>query len=603
MARNQATPQQVERLRDEIRRHDHLYYVLAEPEISDRQYDALMEQLEQLEADHPELVTPDSPTQRVGGRPLEGFVNVRHAVPMLSIDNTYNESELREFDDRVRRGLGGEDYEYVVDPKIDGVAVSLRYEAGRLALAATRGDGTTGDDVTQNVRTIRSVPLRLTGKDVPDVLEVRGEVYWPNSDFRRFNAAREAAGEPAFANPRNATAGTLKQLDSRIVAERHLSFIAHGFGQVEPLATETQSELFDGLTDWGVPVSPHRRVCESVDAVVEMCHEWDTRRAELDYETDGLVIKVNRLDQRDALGATSKYPRWCIAFKFAAEQAESTLLDVVYQVGKLGTITPVAQLEPVQLAGTTVKRASLHNFDQVERLGVRIGDAVLVQKAGEIIPQVVGVVEAKRPKDAKPIQVPEQCPKCKGPVARDEGGVFLRCINPECPAQFKEKLRYFCARDQMDIEGVGPAVIEQLVDKGLVRELADVYSLHERRRELVNMQFQNTLGTGNADALLAGIEETRNVPLKKALSLLELPFLGDDAAGQLENRFESIDALAAAKADELSKVEGVSRELAASIVGFFRPGSAKALVGSSSIGIWNPFASPLWPLKSSASCR
>ncbi|MBN1344934.1 MAG: NAD-dependent DNA ligase LigA [Phycisphaerae bacterium] len=566
MAPSKNPSERIEHLRGEIRRHDHLYYVLAQPEITDRQYDALMDELKRLEAEHPDLITPDSPTQRVGGEPIEGFVSVPHAVPMLSIDNTYNEGELREFDDRVRRGLGGDDYEYMVDPKIDGVAVSLRYEAGRLALAATRGDGATGDDVTQNVRTIGSVPLRLTGKDVPDVLDVRGEVFWPNADFRRFNAARADAGEPTFANPRNATAGTLKQLDSRIVAQRKLAFIAHGYGQVDPLRAETQSDLFDQLAQWGIPVNPHRRLCPTIDAVVSLVHEWDARRHELDYETDGLVVKVNRLDQRDALGATSRYPRWCIAFKYAAQQAESTLLDVVYQVGKLGTITPVANLEPVQLAGTTVKRASLHNFDQIQRLGVMIGDTVLVEKAGEIIPQVVAVVEAKRPETAKPIARPERCPACDGPVAQDEGGVFLRCINPECPAQIKEKLRYFCARDQMDIEGIGPALIDQLVDKGLIREFADLYRLHDRREDLIGLE---RMGAKSVDNLLQSVETSKSRGLTRMLAALNIRHVGVRAAEILAEHFGSMDKLADASVDELEQIEEIGPVMARTIREWF----------------------------------
>ncbi len=589
----------IEELREEIRRHDHLYYVQAEPEISDREYDRLMEELKQLETAHPELITSDSPTQRVGGRPLEGFTSVRHAVPMMSIDNTYNEGELREFDDRVRRGLGGEKYEYLVDPKIDGVAISLRYEGGRLVLGATRGDGKTGDDVTQNVRTIRSIPLRLCGEGVPDIVEVRGEVYWPRKDFERYNAAREAAGEPTFANPRNGTAGTLKQLDSRIVAERQLAFLAHGFGQVEPLpgkasrrrppgkATARQSEMFDGtvvesqselferFAEWGIPVSPHRRVCKDIDAVIGMVHEWDAKRHDLEYATDGLVVKVDRLDQRDVLGATSKYPRWCIAFKYAAEQAATILKGVTFQVGKLGTITPVAELEPVELAGTTVKRASLHNFDQVDRLGVRIGDTVLVEKAGEIIPQVVGVVEEKRPKHARAIARPATCPECGGPAAQDEGGVFLRCINPECPAQIKEKLRYFCARDQMDIEGVGPALVEQLVDSGLVREFADLYRLRERRDELVALE---RMGEKSADNLLASIEESKHRGLARVIAALNIRHVGTRAAELLADHFGSMDKLATASLEDLLEVSEVGDVMARTIHEWFSSPTGKRTV-------------------------
>ncbi len=566
MPHGQDAAGQINRLRDDIRRHDYRYYVLAEPEISDREYDRLMEELERLERDHPELVTPDSPTQRVGGRPLDGFVSVRHSVPMLSIDNTYNEGEVREFDDRVRRGLGGESYEYFVDPKIDGVAISLRYEAGRLVLGATRGDGETGDDVTQNVRTIRAIPLRLAGEGVPDILEVRGEVYWPRKDFEAFNAAREEAGEPTFANPRNATAGTLKQLDSRIVAERHLAFISHGFGEVDPLRAETQSELFARFGQWGIPVSPHRRVCADVEAVLGMVREFDTRRHELEYATDGLVIKVNRLDQRDALGTTSKYPRWAIAYKYAAEQAETLLKDVTFQVGKLGTITPVAELDPVELAGTTVKRASLHNFDQIERLGIRVGDIVVVEKAGEIIPQVVGAVEGKRAAHSRAISRPEHCPVCKGPIVRDEGGVFWRCINAECPAQIKEKLRYFCGRDQMDIEGIGPALIEQLVEKGLVREFADLYHLGNRRDELMALE---RMGQKSADNLLNSIEESKGRNLDRVIAALNVRHVGTRAAEILAEHFGSMEALASASLDELEGIHEIGAVMAATIHAWF----------------------------------
>ncbi len=557
---------QINELRREIRRHDILYYVKAEPEISDREYDRLLDELKRLEEQHPNLVTPDSPTQRVAGEPLDAFRNVRHAVPMLSVDNTYNEAELREFDSRVRRGLGGDDYAYLVDPKIDGVAVSLRYEGGAFVLGATRGNGTVGDDVTQNVRTIRSVALRLRGDDVPGVVEVRGEVYWPKENFRRFNAAREAAGEPTFANPRNATAGTLKLLDSKVVAKRNLAFIAHGFGEVTPLPFETASALFDAFAEWGIPVSQYATVCPSIEDVLDLVHEWDARRRDLDYEIDGLVVKVDGLDQRDALGRTSRYPRWCIAYKFEAEQARSKLLEVTFQVGKLGTITPVAHLEPVQLAGTTVKRASLHNFDQIERLGVRVGDTVLVEKAGEIIPQVVGVVEEERPKDAGAIERPEACPECGGPVMQDEGGVFLRCINPECPAQLKEKLRHFCGRDQMGIEGIGPALIDQLVDRGLVKEFADLYCLHERRDELLALE---RMGEKSVDNLLDGIEASTSRGLARVIAGLNIRHIGARAAEVLAGRFGSMDELAAASVEDLEAIDEIGPVMAQTIHAWF----------------------------------
>ncbi|MGQ9649769.1 MAG: NAD-dependent DNA ligase LigA [Phycisphaerae bacterium] len=561
----------IARLREEIRQHDHRYYVLAEPTISDLEYDKLFKELKDLEAQFPDLVTPDSPTQRVGGRPLEGFEQVTHAVPMLSIDNTYNEAELREFDARVAKALGAEKYEYVVDPKIDGVAISLRYEEGRLVRAATRGDGERGDDITANARTIRAIPLILTadgdplGRTIPRVLEVRGEVYWPLDDFNAFNRRRQEAGEPTFANPRNATAGTLKQLDSRVVAQRRLSFTAHGFGEVDPLEFNTQYELFQAFKAWGIPISPYMRRARNVDEVIGIIQEWDRKRGSLDYATDGMVVKVDRLDQRERLGATSRSPRWCIAYKYAAERARTKLLSVRFQVGKLGTITPVANLEPVLLAGTTVKSASLHNFDQIERLGVRIGDMVYVEKAGEIIPQVVGVDIAARPSDASPIKPPAKCPECDSQAVRDEGGVFLRCVNPACPAQIKERLRYFCARDQMDIEGVGDALAAQLVDTGLVHEFADLYRLKDRRNDLTNLE---RMGAKSADNLLAAIEKSKNNPFARLLAALNIQHVGVNTAIDLAEHFGSMDALIAASREELQQVEGIGPELAESIYSF-----------------------------------
>ncbi len=556
----------VEELRAAIRRHDHAYYVLAAPMITDRQYDDLLAELRSLEEQHLELMSTDSPTLRVGGAPIEGFVHVTHAVAMLSVDNTYDEAQLREFDERVAKGLGGDAYAYVVDPKVDGVAVSLLYEQGRLALAATRGDGRTGDDITHNVRTIRSVPLRLSGDGVPRLVEVRGEIVWPTEGFREFNAAREAAGGTTFANPRNATVGTLKQLDPRNAAGRGLTFVAHGFGRVEPLAYETDSAFFDAMKDWGIPVSPFREVFETIEEIVERLGVWDERRGTLPYETDGLVIKVNGLDQRDALGATSRYPRWCISYKFAAEQAQSVLLQVDFQVGKLGTITPRAVMEPMQLSGTTVRHASLHNFDQVDRLDVRIGDTVIVEKAGEIIPQVVGVVVEKRPKGAKPIRRPTRCPVCRGEVEQDEGGVYLRCINPSCPAQLKERLIHFCGRNQMDVEGAGQVLIEALVDQGLVRDYADLYHLHERREEMIALE---RMGEKSVDGVLEGIKKSKAQPLSRLLAGLNIRHVGASTAALLAERFGSMEALEQADEASLTEVEGVGPEMAQSISHFF----------------------------------
>ncbi|MGD8454489.1 MAG: NAD-dependent DNA ligase LigA [Phycisphaerae bacterium] len=569
MAKSKAeAARRAEELRAEIRRHDYLYYTAARPEISDQQYDALLRELTELEAAFPELRTPDSPTQRVGERPLAGFEHVRHAVPMLSIDNTYSAEELREFDQRVRRGLGDEAYEYLVDPKIDGVAVSLRYEDGRLVLGATRGDGSVGDDVTQNVRTIRNVPLRLAGEGWPRVLEVRGEVFWPRPDFERTNRERVKAGEDPFANPRNATAGTLKQLDAQIVAQRRLAFVAHGFGEIDPLPPEVTlaAELFEQLTAWQIPIPERRERCGDIEAAIAFVEHWETQRHALSYDTDGLVLKINRLDQRRRLGTTAKAPRWCIAYKFAAEQARSRLLSVDYQVGKQGTITPVANLEPVQLAGTTVRRATLHNFDQVRRLDLHTGDTVLVEKAGEIIPHVVGVDVEQREKGAKPVVPPTACPECNGEVVQDEGGVFLRCINPACPAQLVERVRFFCARGQMDIEGAGVVLVETLVSQGFVHAFADLYRLHERRDELVEIE---RLGEKSVDNLLAGIEASKRQPMARVLAALGIRHVGINTAEVLAEHFGTMSAIAEADVEALQEVEGIGPEVAAALRAWF----------------------------------
>ena len=545
----------VERLREQLRHHDHRYYVLGEPVISDREYDRLLEELRRLEAEHPELVTPDSPTQRVGGEPIPGFTHVTHAVPMLSVDNTYDESQLREFDARVKKGLGGDPYRYFVDPKIDGVAVSLLYERGEFKQAATRGDGRTGDNITHNVRTLRSVPLRLRGDDVPETLDVRGEIVWPTEDFKRFNIAREKAGEATFANPRNATAGTLKQLDPKKIEGRNLWFIAHGVGRLEPSTVESASVLFERLSTCGIPVSRDGALMDSMDAIIEKLPEWDERRHQLPYETDGLVIKVDAFDQRDALGTTSKYPRWCIAYKFSAERAQSKVLKVDFQVGKQGTITPRAVMEPMLLSGTTVRHASLHNFDQVERLDVREGDTVIVEKAGEIIPQVISVVREKRPKGAKPIRPPKTCPVCKGEVEKDEGGVYVRCINPACPAQLKERLIHFCGRNQMDIEGAGEVVLKALVDREFVHDYADLYHLYKRRDELATLPLPDKpLGEGAAAALIEEIERTQTKPLSEIMRSVRKKAGAAQAVAELNRRFHTLPGILGATKDELLDV-------------------------------------------------
>ncbi len=556
---------QIEQLRDEIRRHDYLYYVLNQPAISDRRYDELLAELKTLEQANPQLITADSPTQRVSERPLEGFATVRHAVPMLSMDNTYNADELRAFDERIAKLLGGRDYDYVVELKIDGLAISLRYEQGLFVTAATRGNGQVGDDVTANVRTIKAVPLRLLDADkIPAVLEVRGEVYMPTSAFVELNRLRAEAGEAPFANPRNAAAGSLKLLDARITAARNLSFFAYATGEVsEPLA-ENHYQSLRRFKELGLPVNPNINKAKDIDEVIKICSGWSEKRSTLDYQIDGMVIKVNRFDQRDMLGATGRAPRWCISYKFAAEQAETVVESIDVQVGKSGTLTPVANLTPVLLAGTTVKRASLHNFDQVNRLDVRAGDTVVIEKAGEIIPQVVEVKKERRPAHTVPFKPPEKCPNCGGDVKKDEEGVFLRCVNPHCLGRLKERLRYFAGRGQMDIEHLGEALIDQLAEAGLVNNVADIYKL--TKEDLVELE---RMADKSAQNVIDSIEASKTRPLWRLVAGLGIRHIGVQTAQDLAEHFGSLDALMNASEAELDAVEQIGERVAQSVYEFF----------------------------------
>ncbi len=559
------TATDAESLRNEIRRHDHVYYVEARPVISDRKYDALMARLREIEEELCDIPV-DSPTQRVGGQPLDGFETVKHARPMLSVDNTYDADKLRAFDSRVRKALGDQPFEYVVDPKIDGVAVSLRYENGVLVQALTRGDGEKGDDITLNIRTIRSVPLRLVGEGVPETLEIRGEVAWPTADFAEYNEKREADRGQAFANPRNATAGTLKQLDPAKVTDRGLIFVAHSLGDADGLG-DTHREVFSKLAGWGIPVCHHAENCAGIEEVVSHIDEWAARRHGLAYETDGLVIKVNSLSQRDKIGTGSRHPKWCIAYKFAAEQVKSVLVSVDYQVGKLGNITPRANIKPRDLAGTTVRHATLHNWDQIDRLGVMTGDTVIVEKAGEIIPQVVGVVLELRPTDAKPIPRPTTCPECGGDVAQNDGEVAIKCISPTCKAQLKERLINFCGRDQMDIKGAGRKLIEMLVDRGFLGDFADLYLLKDKRDELAALPG---LGSRSVEKLLAGIESSKMQPLSRLLPALGIRFVGRTAGTLLAGEFGAMDRIErACHRDGGSGVDGVGEAMFGSLRQFF----------------------------------
>ena len=550
-------------LAKEIERHNRLYYTETKPEISDPEFDALLKELEALEAEYPELRTPDSPTQRVGGEPIEGFETVRHAVPMLSIDNTYSAEELRAFDERIRKGLNGESPRYVVEAKIDGVAVSLRYENGVLVRGATRGDGFAGDDITANLRTLRRLPLRLTGPP-PKLLEVRGEVFMHTSELERINREREKEGEPPYANPRNTTAGTLKQLDPKRVAQRRLDIFTYDIAPAEGTEITAHHETLARLKKMGFPVNPDAAECKDIEEVLRSCEEWETRRRELDYGIDGMVVKVDSAEQRERLGATSKAPRWVIAYKFPAEVARTILLDITVQVGKSGTLTPVAEMEPVLLAGTTVRRASLYNFEDLARKDLRIGDTIEVQKAGEIIPQVLRAVPGKRKKGARRFPTPKRCPVCKTDVHKDPDGAFLRCLNLACPAQVKERLEYFASRGAMDIEGLGPAVVELFVDDGLVANPADVYDL---KVESI-AKFKKSGGKW-AENLIEGIRKSKKRPLHRLLNGLGIRHVGSRTAEVLADHFRSLENLMAASPEELEAVPEVGEIVAKSIHDFF----------------------------------
>lgn len=563
-----------EQLRNELDRHNYLYYVEAKPEITDVEFDALLNELIAMETEYPGLVTPDSPTQRVGGQPLDGFKTVEHAVPMLSIDNTYSEGELRAFDDRVRRGLEGQEPSYVAELKIDGVSMSLLYEKGRLVRAATRGDGARGDDVTANVKTIRAVPMRLQGA-FPARLEVRGEVYMRRQELVRLNELREEAGEPPLANPRNTTAGTLKLLDPREVAKRRLEFACYDVAPLPGTDLSSHYTTLQDLKSYAFPVNPFFTRCKDIDEVIAVCNAWSSKRHELDFETDGMVIKVDSAEQRRQLGATSKAPRWAIAYKYPAEIAETRLEKVTLQVGKTGTVTPVANLAPVHLAGTTVKRANLHNFEDIERKDIREGDIVRVQKAGEIIPQVLGPVLEKRPQDARRIPVPTTCPQCGSEVRQDPDGVYLRCLNPACPAQIKGRLKYFASRSAMDIEGMGEKLIDQLVDKHVVRNLDNIYDLTpEPLAELERM------GEKSARNLVSAIEESKKRPLSRLLNGLGIRHVGAHVAEVLAAHFGSMEALQEASVEALCEVPEVGEVVAREVRNFFETEENRALIAS-----------------------
>ena len=564
--------QKIVELRDEVRRHEELYYVNDNPEISDSEYDALLAQLQQLESEHPELITPDSPTQRVGGRPAEGFPEVVHRRPMLSLENTYNIDELVAFDQRCQRLSEGRPVEYVAELKIDGVSISLHYENEILARGVTRGDGRIGEEVTQNARTIRSVPLKLKAKQSPrSELEVRGEVFIPRRVFERTNAEREEQGEPRFANPRNAAAGTLRQLDSKAVAKRGLDMFAYDLIAGDRKPFPTHWEALNWLEAAGFRVNPHRELCKSIQGVIEFCNQMEAQRDDLDYEIDGLVVKVNSTIQQDEFGTTAKAPRWAVAYKYPARQATTRVVSIVVQVGRTGALTPVANLEPVLLAGTTVSRATLHNADEVKRLGVRIGDWVLIEKGGEVIPKVLKVIESKRTGDEKPFRMPRKCPVCGGEISKVEGEVVSRCIAADCPAQLMGKLIHFASRRAMRIEGLGVSLVEQLVQKGMLRDFGDLYKL-----TLEDVAGLDRMAKKSASNLLAQIEASKSRDLPNLVYALGIRHVGDRTAGILARHFGSLEALGKASVEELDDIPEIGLTVAESVHDWFDdPGNAE----------------------------
>lgn len=561
MDRNEAI-QRVKELRKIIEQHNYYYYVKDNPQISDYEYDQLMQELIHIETEFPELLTPDSPTQRVGGAPLESFEKVEHSIPMLSLSNAFDEQDLRDFDRRVRQGLGVEGpIGYICELKIDGLAVSLRYENGRFVRGATRGDGRTGEDITQNLRTIRSLPLVLKK---PLTIEVRGEAFMPRRAFERLNKERAMREEPLFANPRNAAAGSLRQLDPKIAASRSLDIFLYSVVGEDTLPVDTHSGSLSMLEELGFKVNPERRVCEGIEEVISFIEGWAEKRGELPYDIDGMVVKVDRLAYQEELGHTAKSPRWAIAYKFPAEEAITILRDIEVTVGRTGAITPTAILDPVQLAGTTVQRASLHNEDIIREKGIMIGDHVVVKKAGDIIPEIVEVKVDKRTGDEQPYHMPTHCPACDSELVRLDEEVALRCINPQCPAQIREGIIHFVSRNAMNIDGVGEKVVTQLYEKGLVRSVADLYYLD--REELLKLE---RMGEKSVDNMLNAIEASKNNSLERLLFGLGIRFVGEKAARLLAQHFGTMEALQNATEEEIVTVHEIGTKMAESIVKYF----------------------------------
>lgn len=570
-----AVEQEIARLREQIHRHNRLYYVESAPEISDLEFDQLLKRLELLEKQYPQFDDPDSPTHKVGGEPIAGFETVRHRLPMLSIENVYDEASVHEFDVRLRKLTGAEQLEYTVEYKIDGVALALVYEQGRLVQALTRGDGQQGDDVTNNARTLGGVPLRLETPTPPQLIEVRGEAYISNTDFAKLNEQQAASGQELFKNSRNTTSGALKLLDPQQCAARRLRFLAHGIGASENLDIQTHLEYLDQVRKWGIPATPHVTACQGVEAALQQCQVMMEEIHALDFEVDGLVIKINDFALREQLGNTSKSPRWLIAYKWERYEAVTKVEAIEIQVGKTGTLTPVAHLQPVEIAGTTVSRSSLHNRDEIERLGIRIGDHVVVEKAGKIIPHVVRVETHLRTGEEMEFSFPTSCPECGTEVLQDPGGVYIRCQNPTCPAQLRESLRFFVSRQAMDIDGMGIKVVEQLIESDLLHSFADLYRLKDKREVLLQLE---RMGEKSVDKMLAGIEASKSRPVWRLLTALNIRFVGSTNARILERTFGTIDAIAEQTEESLAQVDEIGPVTAKSVWQFFHSEFGQQLI-------------------------
>ncbi|HEY1372699.1 MAG TPA: NAD-dependent DNA ligase LigA [Candidatus Binatia bacterium] len=554
-------------LREEIEKHNHRYYVLDDPLVNDAQYDELFQKLQRLEKEHPEFASPDSPTQRVGAAPLEKFAAVRHTIPMLSLNNAHDRDEMAEFDDRIRRFLKtGEPIEYMIEPKIDGLAVECVYERGRLVVGSTRGDGVNGEDITQNLKTIRALPLTLRNskKAVPERLEVRGEVFLTRAAFQKINREREEAGEPFFANPRNAAAGSLKQLDPTITARRPLDIFCHGAGEVTGASFPTDAAFLETLGEWGLKPVPVLGVCHGVEEIFELHARTEEGREKLPYEIDGIVVKVNDLALQRRLGEIARSPRWAIAYKFKPRQATTKILDIQIQVGRTGTLTPVASLEAVGIGGVTVKSASLHNMDEIERKDIRIGDMAVVERAGDVIPYVVEVLKDKRTGAERNFVMPDKCPVCGSSVYREEGEAAYRCVGLSCPAQLKESLKFFGSRGAMDIEGLGQKLIDQLVERGMVKDIADLYAL--TTDELAGLE---RMAEKSADNLKRELERSKDAMLPSFLTALGIRHVGEATAKLLAEHFGNLQTIMSATEEQLMEVREIGPEVAKSIARFF----------------------------------